>query len=105
MTQDLGKVFIEKILTEAGLSDLPEEYKEQYIPKLEEQINRRIGIIIIDNLKGEDSEKFADMINVSPAPSASQLQEFFSDKIPDLEEKIRIGLSEFAAEFISNAKK
>ena len=104
MTADASVSFIEKILEESGLNELPPEYKEQYTAKLQEQLNRRIGLIILENLSPEDSEKFADKLNASPAPSTEEMNNYFIEKIPDLNDKIRDGLTQFAAEFISSVK-
>ena len=105
MPQDPGTLFIEKIMAEAGLSELPADYKQQYIDKLQEQVNRRVGLIILDNLSEADSQEFAKTLNSSPAASMEEMRAFFADKIPSLEEKIKAGLAEFAAQFIARAKK
>jgi len=105
MAQDPGTLFIEKMLEEAGLTDLPADYKQEYIAKLQEQLNRRIGIVIMQNLSDEDAEKFAQMIEQSPAPGIDQMQSYFAEKIPDLEGKIKEGLTQFAVEFINASKK
>jgi len=103
MPQDPMKLFIDKLMAEAGLDNLPEDYRQEYENKLRQQVDQRIGLIAmgaLDEQGMKDFEKLADS-----RPDSQALKDFFAKKIPNFGEKVRIGLAEFAQEFIAAAKK
>jgi hypothetical protein len=103
MTNEPIDVFIEGILKEAKLDNLPAEYKEEYISKLTAQVERRIGIIAMKELDEEGLNEFA--ILAKSKPSKEKVERFFTDKVPGFQEKVREGLKEFATEFITASNK
>ena len=103
MPQDPMKLFIDKLMAEAGLDNLPEDYRQEYENKLRQQVDHRIGLIAmgaLDEQGMKDFEKLADS-----RPDSQALKDFFAKKITNFGEKVRIGLAEFAQEFIDAAKK
>lgn len=80
MSQNPDAIFIEKLLEESGLTGLPTEYKERYTAELQNQLDERIAVIIMQNLNDDDAKRFADMLETSPAPTIEQMQDYFSKK-------------------------
>ena len=105
MAQDPAIIFLENLMQEAGLTNLPAEYKEQYLVKLQEQLNQRIGMIIIENLDDDGAKEFASLMDQKPLPGATQMQKFFAGKVPGLDQKIKDGMVLFAQQFLNAAKK
>jgi hypothetical protein len=105
MTQDPAILFLENLMTEAGLTNLPKDYRAQYMLKLQDELNQRIGMIIMENLDEKDAKEFSKLIDQKPLPGATQMQKFFADKIPGLEQKIKDGMVLFAQQFLSAVKK
>lgn len=103
MTQDPINGFIEKLLAEAKLDNLPEDYKQEYIKKMRQQIEKRIGVLAMMEMDQSALEEFSQL--VKSKPSAAEVNKFFLDKIPGFQEKVKAGLSDFALEFVQATKK
>lgn len=97
------RIFIEKLMAEAGLNDLPAEYRREYEAKLREQVDQRIGLIAMNSLDEQGVKDFSDLIKNKQDSEA--IKRFFTSRIPDFGEKVRVGLAEFAQEFIAAVKK
>jgi len=95
--------FIDTLLREAKLDALPDDYKAQYRERLYDQIVNRIGIIAMQNLDETGAAEFGDLMKSGVKPNSEEAQNFFVQKIPDFEEKIRQGMEEFARQFITAA--
>jgi len=102
--KDPIEIFIETLLREANLDSLPEENKADYIERLKGEVERRIGIIAMQELDPKGKEEFRKMVEKEPKPSPGELQEFFKSRIENFDEKVKVGLEEFAREFITAAK-
>ncbi|MFA5359170.1 MAG: DUF5663 domain-containing protein [Patescibacteria group bacterium] len=105
MAQDPMEVFIQNLILAAGLDGMPDEYKADYIDKLRVQIDRRIGVIAMQELDSAGLDEFRQMMEREPKISNAALQQFFAGKIDNFPEKVQQGLQDFAAEFIAAAKK
>ena len=97
--------FIDTLLREAKLDVLPDDYKEQYRERLYDQIVSRIGIIAMQNLDEKGAADFSQMLENGVKPGSKEAQDFFTERIPDFGEKIRLGMVEFAQQFIGAAAK
>ena len=104
MPQDAIDQFIDTLLREAKLDILPEDYKKQYRERLYDQIVSRVGLIAMKNLDDQGVKEFGQMLQDGLKPDSDEAREFFVQKIPDFEEKIRLGMVEFAEQFIGAAK-
>lgn len=104
MNQESMDLYIENLLQESNLN-LPEDFKAPYVEKVKEQLSRRIGIVIMENLDEEGVVEFSRLMDQEPSPDMNAIQAAFTARIPDLEEKIKEALIGFAADFISAAKK
>lgn len=75
------------ILDELGLSDLPEDKKNELLTKMTEVILKRIFVETMDKLSEADQQQYEQMIeqNVSP----EELEGFLREKISDYDTMIQ----------------
>lgn len=104
MEQEPIDQFVENLLKQANLN-LPEEFKTQYAEKIKEQVNRRLGILIMENLDDAGMEEFSSLMSAEPKPDIMAIQQSFQSKIPDFEKKVQETLIEFAQDFVNASSK
>lgn len=104
-TRDPLEHFAYEVLRAAGLDALPEDAKAEFIVKLRDQAQRRMGAIAMQHLDEQGMTEFSALLAQTPPPDPAAVQQFFSVKIPDFESKVQEGLLAFADEFVSAAKK
>ena len=97
--------FIDELIKQAQLDNLPADFQAQFRQSLAEQIDRRIGLIVMENLDEAGLAQFAQLMENESKPDLTKIEAMFADKIPDLSGKIQQGLIELAAEFVSAAQK
>jgi len=95
---------INHIVSEAGLDVLPDADLAPIKESLGAQINRRLGLIIIDNLNEAGLEKYHQLFRDAPIPDPEKLEKFLTENIIDYQEKVKVGLGEFVQEAISKLK-
>ncbi len=100
-----NKELIDLIMKEAYLSNLPEDDKKYLQDTLSLQIDRRLGLIIIENLSEEGRTEYAKLLKNSPIPDPEELQLLLTKYLPDYAEKIKVGLDIFAKEAIASLSK
>ncbi|MFA5048131.1 MAG: DUF5663 domain-containing protein [Patescibacteria group bacterium] len=105
MESDALDIFVDQLLKDAKLENLPADYRDQYIVRLKEQIEKRLGIIIMQNLDEASLDEFTQLIQHEPKPNLAKIQSLFSSRIPDFDQKIKDGMVEFASQFIASAQK
>lgn len=103
-TRDPLEHFAYELLRAAGLDALPEEAKAEFIVKVRDQAQRRMGAIAVQHLDAAGLEEFNTMMAAGTPPSPAAVQTFFTSKIPDFESKMQEGLLTFADEFVAAAK-
>jgi len=103
MEKDPTTLFIENLMTEAGLTDLPADYRKEYIAKIQDQLNQRLGLIVVKNLDDAGAQEFKTLIDSDAGPD--EIQKFFANKIPGMEEIIKQDMALFAQQFLSAVKK
>ncbi len=98
-------LFVEDLLKEANLSSLPEDFKDQYVEKVKEQLNRHLGLTIMENLDEEGLKEFSKLMTTGKTPDFNRMQVMFSHRIPDFEQKMQKAMVDFAKNFVSAVKK
>jgi len=97
---DAFNPMIEKIIDDLGFRTLPESELNDFRANLEFQLNRRLGLIIIENLD-EDALKEYEEIMTSSEPNLEKISDIIKKNIPDYAEKIKEGLDSFISEIIA----
>ena len=104
-TRDPLEHFAYEVLRAAGLDALPEDAKSEFIVKIRDQAQRRMGVIAVQHLDEQGLGEFNALTSQTPPPDPAAVQSFFTAKIPDFESKMQEGLTAFADEFVAAAKK
>lgn len=95
----------EEIIKQANLADLPEGDKKYLRENLLLQLNRRLGLIIMENLNDEGQREYGELLDDGLVPDPKKLQDLLVKYITDYQEKITAGLKEFAKQIIASLVK
>jgi hypothetical protein len=87
------RFLIEEVIDKLDLRDLSQKDLNNFRDKLEKEINRRIGAVVLENLNNEALKEYEDLIDEDPAGAMAIVKKH----IPDLEGKIRRDISDFLA--------
>ena len=103
MNQDPLDLFVENLIKSANL-ELPDDFRGQFAEKLKEQVNRRLGLALLENLDEAGVEQYNRLMDAEPAPDYGAIQAFYQQRIPDLEERLQAELSAFSQDFLAASK-
>ena len=103
MQPDIIAVFVSELLKKAGLADVPKNFYDEYSEKIGVEVQKRLGIIAMNELKPEAAEKFGELMARDADPD--ELAEFFQNNIPNYEQKVTDALRDFADDFLASAAK
>jgi hypothetical protein len=84
------------ILDELGLSDLPQNKKEQLLIKMTEVLLKRIFLETLEKLNEKGQEEYESMIANGASPQ--QIEEFLKANIQNYEELVQKVIEEFKEE-------
>ncbi len=93
----------QNIIAELGLEKLPREKADEVMTKLEENIQRKVVLEILELLKPEDQK---ELIKIVEPGNNQNISSFLADKIPmDVVESLIKAISEsFVKEFKNSVK-
>lgn len=97
------RLFVQEILTEAGLDDLPQEFKSDYVHKLSYELRRRIGIHAVNALDQKSFDEFQNLIKDNPTQDLFNVIDFFKEKLVNFNDLVAHTLYEFRLEILSHA--
>ena len=92
--------FLEGLLTDAGMTTLDQEMREQMIKELYKRLDSFIATAIMDNLKPEDLEEFIKLNEEKK--SKDEIEQFLRDKIPNSQEIFANVFSDFQSLYLGN---
>ena len=95
MTAEPITAIADNIITAAGADSLPADARAVFRQNIEAQLLRRLGLIIMEHLDDTGAAAYEKLVADNPAPSASDMQSFLEQYLPDYEEKIKAGMDEF----------
>jgi hypothetical protein len=81
------------IIDELGLSDLPEDKKEQLVLKMTEAVLKRIFLETMEKLSEKEQEEYAKMIDENATPQ--ELETFLREKISGYDEMVQKTIADF----------
>lgn len=90
--------FIEELLKKKGVKRGTKDYETQKQILLKE-ISETIDSTLINSLRIEDVKKLNELLDKNP--SDEEIQEFFKQKLPNLEEIVTKSMLEFARGYLS----
>jgi len=97
MNMDFLTEFVLKILEENSMGDLTAEQKNVYVPRLQAQLEERIGLELLPKLDKEQMENFVELTNRETA-TPEEWKNFWYNSIPNFEEELQLVLVKFAEE-------
>lgn len=103
--EDQVQKFISDLLKKAGIDNMPEDFKKQYAERLGVEVQRRLGIMALDELNEKGISDFEAFSAKHKSPQSKDLLEFFNTHIPDFKGKVEATMSQFGQEFLSSAQK
>lgn len=95
--------FVLDLLKKAGLDNMPEDFKKEYTEKLAVEVERRLGVMAMEELDAKGLEDFEAFMTAQETPKSEDFLEFFNSHISDFNEKTSKTLDEFAQEFLAGA--
>lgn len=92
--------FLEGILTDAGMTTLDSEMREEMIKELYARLDNYITSAIVSKLPPEYSEEFIRLNEEKK--SQEEIQQFLQDKLPNAQETFALAFSEFRDLYLGN---
>lgn len=105
MRSDNIQKLVDEIMKAGNLGGLPEAEEMAFRQSMEEQITRRLGLIIMQNLDEKGVEEYTKIMESEPIPSPETMKKFLEQHLPDYEEKIKQGMDIFLKEVLAAAIK
>ncbi|MDP2586608.1 MAG: DUF5663 domain-containing protein [Candidatus Komeilibacteria bacterium] len=97
--------YVNQIMQQAGIANLPEDFKKDYVAKLSAEAQRRLGIMAMGEMDEQGLKDFEQLMEENKEQNPQALMEFFKARIPDFENKVTVALKQFAEEFVDGAAK
>lgn len=82
-------------LLEENKITLTEEQKKIYVPQIMAQVEMRLGLKLIPQLDGKQTEKFVKLTNNGSA-SSEEWKKFWYDSVPNFADQVKETLVEFS---------
>lgn len=96
---------VDQIIERAYLNDLPAKDAAYLRETLSAQINRHLGVLIMENLSSEAQAEYAELIVDDFVPDPLKLQALLVKHVPDYQNKIKQGLQNFADKAVASLSK
>lgn len=91
--------FVEKIIAEAGLKNMPEDFKNDYMKKMNVEIEKRLGQMTEEELDEKGLDEYEKMFEPGKELDPEKVYDFLRRRIPDYDKKIISVLEAFGKEF------
>lgn len=101
--EDVIQNFVLDLLKQAGIDQMPEDFKKEYTEKLAVEAERRLGVMAMEELDAKGLEEFEAFMSTNNAPKSEDFLEFFNSHITNFNVKSNKTLQEFAQEFLNSA--
>ena len=96
--------FIQSMLKAADLDMLPEEEYDQYIDDVTREIERRVGLLILQELDENDFTAYTTLVTSGNEQDLLKAPEFLEEKIENWQDKLGNVLKTFGDEFIKTSQ-
>ena len=101
---DYLTVFINKILDDAGMENMAEELRDEFVPKFVAEAYKRLGVVLFPLLNKEQIEAYGKLMERSDVED-SMVFDFWKSALPNFEQLVQETLNQFATELKNNLKK
>lgn len=96
MTEEKNTNANASLIDELGLSNLPDDKKEELVAKMTEVVLKRILIETVEKLDEKGQEEYAKLIETKATPE--ELEKFLLERIPDYDMMIKKIVDDFKEE-------
>ncbi|MDO8582147.1 MAG: hypothetical protein Q7S16_04725 [bacterium] len=100
---DVLRAFVRQVMKDAGLANADGSYDESYVDRLREQLEKRIGLMVMQELKPAALDAYAKII-YEEKPTPERLATFLQENIVDFQIKQRDVFDQFAKGVIESSK-
>jgi hypothetical protein len=100
MQNDLIQTFVDDLVIQAGFTHTDPQKDADYKEKLTALVSKKLGIEMMKELQEADVEEYLDL--VEKESTAEELYNFFSQKIPNLDDKVVAILQNFRSQFLTD---
>ncbi|OGF22395.1 hypothetical protein A2Y83_04590 [Candidatus Falkowbacteria bacterium RBG_13_39_14] len=110
MEEELLLKFIDAVIEKSGLK-LPEDFRIEYREMLLGELEKRIWLIMVDELGAQDVKEFMGTIggmeDIDDMKDEEKMKMigFFRDRIPNFEEKVLNAMDKFGDGFVEDVGK
>lgn len=102
---DTIQQFVAGVIERAGINNMPDDFKKEYVEKLSIEAQKRIGMMALEELDEKGVKTFEQFVGDNKSPKPEEVLDFFNNHIPDFTEKVKNTLQVFADEFVKGAEK
>lgn len=90
--------FVDELLKKSGLDNVPDKFQKEYSEKIGMEVQKRLGVIVMQELTPDAIDKLGIMIADEANPDL--LDDFFKNNISDYKIKTEKVFTEFSDEFL-----
>lgn len=101
--QSFSREFITALLTKAELTDEKGKIDPDYVAKLAEQLDKKMGLFLLSKLSVEDLDAYYKLADDNAKPE--DLNKFLSTKIANFSELKKKFLDDYAYNFFNRSEK
>lgn len=95
--------FIDEIVKQAGLDDMPADFIDEYKQRLAIEAQQRMGIVAMQQLTPEGIEELNKLVEES-SEEPQKISDFLVSKIDNYEELMANALRDFGREVVEKAQ-
>lgn len=96
-------LFTREVISEAGLDDIPEDFRESYIQQMSYELRRRIGILAVKSLDSQSYQDFHNLIKDNPGQDLFNVIDFFRARLVNFNDIVAQALHDFKYEILEHA--
>jgi len=97
------RTFLQSVLTDANMTTLDDDMKEEMIKELFISLDNHITAVIVDNLPKDHLEAFIKM-NEEKKPQ-SEIEQFLKDNLPNAQEVMAKAFADFRNNYLADVTK
>lgn len=94
--------FIDQLIKDAGLSEMSQDFLDDYKEQLTMELMKRLGLQVLNTLSDEQREEALTFMQTNPTPQ--EIDEFYRKKLPNINEVTKNTLEEFRREYLTKAQ-
>jgi len=99
--KSFSKEFITKLLTKANVVNAEGKVDEDYVDRLAEQLDKKMGLFVMNKLSADSLEAYYQLVNKKA--SADELNKFLQENIPNFIEEQKKFFDDYAYNFFNRA--